>query len=66
MLMTPAGRIAKLHYGANGFRILVHGDHVMCAKTGALIALEHLRYWSVAKQEPYASAETATKAAVAK
>lgn len=62
MLMRQGGRTAKLHYMANGFRVLVQGDHVPCASSGTLIPLEHLRYWSVAKQEPYATPELATKA----
>jgi hypothetical protein len=64
MLMTQGGRPAKLHYMANGFRILAHGDHVNCAASGAMIQLEHLRYWSVARQEAYATPEIATKAAL--
>jgi len=61
MLMNP-GRTAKLHYLANGFRVLVPGDHVLCALSKAPIPLENLRYWSVARQEAYASAALATKA----
>ena len=64
MLMSQGGKVAKLHYMANGFRILVHGDHVVCAATGAPVALEHLRYWSVARQEPYATPTAATQAAL--
>lgn len=63
MLMSH-GRAAKLMYLANGFRVLAQGDHVLCAKSGAAIPLEALRYWSVAKQEPYATAEIAAKAAI--
>jgi len=51
-------------YMANGFRVLAPGDHVVCAKSGAQISLEALRYWSVAKQEPYATAEIAARAAI--
>ena len=36
-----------------------------CAVTGEAISLDDLRYWSVVKQEPYASAEIAVKAALA-
>lgn len=61
MLMSQSGRPAKLHYLANGFRVLVPGDHVICAVSGEKIALDHLRYWSVARQEAYASAEIATR-----
>jgi hypothetical protein len=63
--MSQGGKAAKLHYMANGFRILVHGDHVNCAVSGAPITLESLRYWSVIKQEAYASPEIATQAALA-
>lgn len=65
MLMSQ-GRPARLHYMANGFRVLVQGDHVTCAVSGAPIPLEALRYWSVTRQEPYASAEISTKAALAR
>jgi hypothetical protein len=61
MLMSQ-GRSAKLHYMANGFRVLVPGDHVTCAVSGAQIPLDNLRYWSVARQEAYASAQEATTA----
>lgn len=66
MLMSSnTARPAKLHYMANGFRMLVSGDHVVCALSGEKIPLDALRYWSVAKQEPYASAQLATQAALA-
>lgn len=61
MLMSQ-GRAARLHYMPNGFRVLSPGDHVVCARTGAPIPLELLRYWSVPRQEPYASAAVATEA----
>ena len=62
MLMSPGGRPAKLHYLANQFRVLVPGDHVVCARSGVRIPLDHLRYWNVARQEPYATAQLATEA----
>lgn len=61
MLMS-AGRPARLHYMANQFRVLASGDHVICAVSGERIPIDELRYWSVARQEPYASAEIATRA----
>lgn len=64
MLMSPNGRPAKLHYMANNFRVLVSGDHVVCALSGVAIPLEALRYWSVARQEAYATPELATQAAL--
>ncbi len=66
MLMSQGGRLAKLHYMANNFRMLVNGDHVMCARSGVAIPLDALRYWSVAKQEAYATPELATAAALEK
>ena len=62
MLMSNSDRPARLHYMANGFRVLATGDHVVCAVSGERILLEDLRYWSVARQEPYASAAIATRA----
>ncbi|MEI9927244.1 MAG: DUF2093 domain-containing protein [Sphingomonas sp.] len=61
MLMSNTARPARLHYMANGFRLLTPGDHVICAVSGARIPLDELRYWSVERQEPYASAEIATR-----
>lgn len=64
MLMMNRNRAAKLHYMANNFRMLASGDHVLCAVSGEPIPLDQLRYWSVARQEPYASAEISTRAAL--
>lgn len=64
MLMSPRDREARLHYQPNGFRVLSPGDHVTCAVSGERIALEMLRYWSVTRQEPYASAELSTRRAL--
>lgn len=64
MLMSPRDREARVHYQPNGFRILSPGDHVVCAASGARISLEMLRYWSVTRQEPYASAELSTRRAL--
>ena len=62
MLMSNNGRQARLHYMQGTFRVLTPGDHVTCAVTGQKIALEDLRYWSVARQEAYANAELSVKA----
>lgn len=61
MLMSSSDRPATLFYQANGFRVLTPGKHVTCAASGEPIALESLRYWSVERQEPYASPEVATR-----
>ena len=57
MLMSGAGKPARVHYLDGTFRLLSDGDHVVCAMTGARIPLHELRYWSVERQEPYASPE---------
>ncbi|MBC2776130.1 DUF2093 domain-containing protein [Parasphingopyxis marina] len=62
MLTSRGGRTARLHYMANNFRMLSPGDHVLCAITGQAIPLDELRYWSVVRQEPYATAEISVQA----
>ena len=62
MLMTNKGRAAKLHFLPGTYRVLVPGDHVVCAVTHQPIALADLKYWSVERQEAYASAEASLKA----
>ena len=62
MLMTANGRLARLHYLPATFRVLAHGDHVLCAVTKQPIALNDLKYWSVERQEAYASAEISVQA----
>lgn len=62
MLMTGAGQAARLHYLPGTFRVLSHGDHVVCAVTGERIPLHELRYWSVARQEPYVDAAASLEA----
>ncbi len=60
--MSSKNREARLYYGPNGFRMLSAGDHVICAISGEAIPLDTLTYWSVERQEPYASAEISTRA----
>ncbi|MET0370834.1 MAG: DUF2093 domain-containing protein [Sphingobium sp.] len=62
MLMAQRDRPAKLQYLSYSFRVIEAGDHVVCAVTGARIPLDRLRYWSIARQEPYASAEASVQA----
>lgn len=62
MLMSQRNKVAKLHYMPNGFRPLTAGDHVLCAVTGEAIPLDELRYWSVERQEPYATAQISAHA----
>ena len=61
MLMSNSDRPAKLHYMANGFRVLTPGDHVTCAVSAVRIPIEELRYWDVGRQEPYATAQIASE-----
>lgn len=56
MLMTGRGREARVRYLDGTFRLLADGDFVRCAVTDAIIPLDELRYWSVARQEAYADA----------
>jgi hypothetical protein len=62
MLMSGGGKAARIHYLPGTFRLLSDGDHVVCAVTGARISLHELRYWSVARQEPYADADASLTA----
>ena len=61
MLMSNRNRPARLHYLAGTYRVLVPGDHVVCAVTHKPIPLADLRYWSVERQEPYVDAEASLK-----
>ncbi len=62
MLMSNSDRPAKLHYMANGFRVLTPGDHVVCAVSGVVIPIDQIRYWDVARQQAYATAQIASEA----
>ena len=61
MLMSSGENAATLLYGPNGFRVIKPGRYVLCAVSGEPIALEELRYWSVDRQEAYASPVIATR-----
>jgi hypothetical protein len=50
---------AKIQYLDGDFRVISPGAYVVCAVTGARIAIEELKYWSVDRQEAYATAEAA-------
>jgi hypothetical protein len=62
MLMSGAGRVARLQYLPGTFRVVSDGDHVVCAVTGASIPLHEVRYWSVERQEPYIDARASLEA----
>jgi len=61
MLMTSGKDAAQLVYGPNGFRVMRPGQYVVCAVSGEAIPLQALRYWSVTRQEAYATPELATR-----
>jgi hypothetical protein len=52
---------ATLQYLDGDYRVVAPGAYVICAVTGAQIALEDLRYWNVDLQEAYANATVATQ-----
>lgn len=52
----PTGE-AELRYLDGDYRIIRAGQFVRCAVTGEAIPLAQLRYWSVERQEAYATAE---------
>ena len=55
-------REAVIRYGDAQFQLREAGAFVTCAVTGIRIALDELRYWSVARQEAYSDAIAATEA----
>ncbi|QRM56834.1 DUF2093 domain-containing protein [Sinorhizobium sp. BG8] len=56
------GREARIRYLDGDFQILMPGSHVICAMTGEIIPIDELRYWSVARQEPYVDAKASFEA----
>ena len=52
-------REAVIRYMDADFQVIQEGDFVRCTATGKTIPLNDLRYWSVASQQPYGSAEAA-------
>ncbi len=53
---------ALVSYGDNEFTVMRPGRYVLCAVSGRPIPLEALRYWSTARQEPYAGPAEAARA----
>jgi Uncharacterized protein conserved in bacteria len=58
----PGARPAKIKYLDADFQVLMPGSHVVCAVTGAIIPIDELKYWSVARQEPYVDAAASFEA----
>lgn len=57
---APNGE-AEVKYLDGDFRVVKPGSYVRCAVTGAAIPLDELKYWSVERQEAYASPEAVMK-----
>ena len=55
------GGEAVVEYLDGNLRIVKPGSYVRCAVTGERIPLDQLRYWSVERQEAYASPEAVLK-----
>ncbi|MDX5360886.1 MAG: DUF2093 domain-containing protein [Alphaproteobacteria bacterium] len=55
------GQAAELIYDDGQFHVRTAGTHVLCAVTGRPISLTELKYWSVERQEPYATAAIGLK-----
>jgi hypothetical protein len=54
---APMSGEAEVKYLDGDFRVVKPGAFVRCAVTGIAIPLEELKYWSVDRQEAYASPE---------
>ena len=54
---SPMSGEAELKYLDGDFRVVKAGAFVRCGVTGVAIPLEELKYWSVERQEAYASPE---------
>jgi len=61
-MMDMIGGEARLRYHFAGFEIIRAGTYVTCAVTGRRIPLADLRYWSVERQQAYASPEAVARA----
>ena len=53
----PPDSEADIRYLDGDYRIVRPGSHVRCAVTGQRIAIDDLKYWSVARQEAYSGPE---------
>ena len=54
---TSRRGLAELQYLDGHYEVIKPGAFVRCAITGVEIPLDDLKYWSVERQEAYASAE---------
>jgi len=49
----PGSGEAKIRYLDGDYQVITPGAFVRCVVTGTPIPLDELKYWSVARQEPY-------------
>jgi hypothetical protein len=54
---APINGEAEVKFLDGDFRVVKPGAYVRCAVTGQAIPLEELKYWSVERQEAYATPE---------
>jgi hypothetical protein len=54
---APMNGEAEVKFLDGDFRVVKPGAYVRCAVTGQAIPLEELKYWSVDRQEAYATPE---------
>lgn len=59
---APMSGEAEVKYLDGDFRVVKPGAFVRCAVTAVAIPLEELKYWSVDRQEAYASPEAVMQA----
>ena len=57
----PGAREARIRFLDGDFQVVTPGAFVRCAVSGESIALDELKYWSVARQEAYLNAEMSLK-----
>ena len=60
-MLEAGNKEAKIRYMDADFQILTPGSFVRCAVTGKPISIDELKYWSVARQEAYATPDAALK-----
>lgn len=59
--LERSGGEAVVQYLDSNLRVMKPGAFVRCAVTGAPIPLDELKYWSVERQEAYATPEAVMK-----
>ena len=59
--LERVGGEAVVEYLDSNLRLVKPGAYVRCAVTGVQIPLDQLKYWSVERQEAYASPEAVLK-----